>query len=64
MLPVRVISRFIVPRMLTTYEVRWFSSGIFLYILNLGLSTVAYCHPQKYQKKDKMYIFTRLDAIT
>ncbi len=27
MLPVRVISRFIVPRMLTTYEVRWFNSG-------------------------------------
>ena len=27
MLPVRVISRFIVPRMLTTYEVRWFYSG-------------------------------------
>lgn len=27
MLPVRVISRFIVPRMLTTYEVRWFNLG-------------------------------------
>ncbi len=27
MLPIRVISRFIVPRMLTTYEVRWFYSG-------------------------------------
>lgn len=27
MLPVRVIYRFIVPRMLTSYEIRWFNSG-------------------------------------
>lgn len=59
MLPVRVISRFIVPRMLTTYEVRWFNSGnIPLYIESWFKHSCLLSPTKLAEKREDVYLYT------
>lgn len=59
MLPVRVISRFIVPRMLTTYEVRWFNSGNIPENIESWFKHSCLLSPTKLAEKRKdVYLYT------
>jgi hypothetical protein len=56
MLPVRVIYRFIVPRMLTSYEVRWFNSGNILKDIESWFKHSCLLSPTKLpEKKQDVY---------
>jgi hypothetical protein len=59
MLPVRVISRFIVPRMLTTYEVRWFNSGNIPENIESWFKHGCLLSPTKLpEKREDVYLYT------
>lgn len=59
MLPVRVIYRFIVPRMLTTYEVRWFNSGDIPENIESWFKHNCLVSPTKLpEKREDVYLYT------
>lgn len=59
MLPKRVIYRFIVPRMLTTYEVRWFNSGNIPENIESWFKHSCLLSPTKVpEKREDVYLYT------